>query len=191
MSNVRTNTAEQPAYPRVGEVLLSAEAIASRVDALGAELTTAYAGLRPVLVSVLKGSYIFAADLSRVLRAEHDIEFIRARSYAGSESSGSVLITGLEEVSLQDRHVIIVEDIIDTGLTLKMLTKQMRGLGAKSVKTCSFLCKITDRRLDDTPPVDYFAFEIPDKFIVGYGLDLDQRYRHLPYVAELNPEKPT
>lgn len=177
------------AEAQIGDVLLSAEVIASRVQALGYELTTAYASRRPVLVVVLKGSYVFAADLSRALRTDHEVEFIRARSYVGTESTGDVTVTGLEDVSLHGRHVLLVEDIVDTGLTLKVLIKRMHGLGAASVKTCSFLCKKTERRLSDTPPVDYFAFEIPDKFIVGYGLDLDQKYRHLPHVAEVRTDR--
>lgn len=172
----------------VGETLLSTEAIAARVTALGEEVSDAYRGMRPVLVVVLKGSFVFAADLSRAIRTEHEVEFMRARSYAGTASSGSVEVTGLERAELVGRHVLVVEDIVDTGLTLKGIIEEMRGMGAESVKTCSFLRKTTERRRENTPEIDFVAFDIPDKFIVGYGLDLDQRWRHLPYVAVYNPE---
>ncbi len=176
--------------PCIGAVLVSEKEIAERIAALGAELTAAYAGLRPILVAVLKGSYVFAADLSRAIDASHEIEFIRARSYSGTTSTGSVTISGLSEVDMRDRHVLIVEDIVDTGLTLKQISKEIRGRGAKSVKTVTFVQKRTERRMSDVPAVDYFAFELPDRFIVGYGLDVDQRLRHLPYVAVYNPDKP-
>ena len=173
----------------IGAVLVSEQEIASRISELGTELSNAYSGLQPILVAVLKGSYVFAADLSRAIQASHEIEFIRARSYSGTASTGSVTISGLSEVDMRDRHVLIVEDIVDTGLTLKEISKEIRGRGAKSVKTVTFVQKRTDRRVSDVPPVDYFAFELPDQFIVGYGLDVDQRLRHLPYVAVYNPHK--
>lgn len=176
--------------PCIGTILLSESAIATRVKALGKELSAAYSGLCPVLVAVLKGSYVFAADLSRAIEVSHEIEFIRARSYSGTESTGSVTITGLSQVDMRGRHVLIVEDIVDTGLTIKEISKEIRGRGAKSVKTVTFVQKRTDRRMNDVPAVDYYAFELPDQFIVGYGLDVDQRLRHLPYVAVYNPDMP-
>ncbi len=175
------------ADPRIAEVLLSESVIRERVAKLGVEMSAAYAGRRPVLVVVLKGSYVFAADLSRAMREEHEIEFMRAYSYAGTMSTGSVTVKGLESAVLTGRHVVIVEDIVDTGLTLKAIIKALEGMGAASVKVCTFLRKDTTRREADAPVADFVAFDIPDKFIVGYGLDLDQRYRHLPYVAVYKP----
>lgn len=171
----------------LSEVLLSAEKINKRVIELGGELSQRYNNLHPVLVVVLKGSYIFAADLSRAIHEPHEVEFVRATSYEGTQSSGDVRIQGLENVSLKGRHVLVVEDIVDTGLTLKTLLNKFQNMGAKSVKCCTFLRKVTTRRHADTPHVDFFAFEIQDKFVVGYGLDVDQRFRHLPFVGVYKP----
>lgn len=187
VENGKADAKYEAADPCIGEVLLSSEEIRTRITELGAELSLAYAGKRPVLVVVLKGSYIFASDLSRALQAAHEVEFIRARSYSGTASTGSVQITGLSAVDLRGRHVLVVEDIVDTGLTLKSISKEISGRGAVSVRTVAFVSKRTKRRIDGTPPVDYHAFEVPDKFIVGYGLDIDQRLRHLPNVCLYNP----
>lgn len=167
----------------IGEVLLGSTPISHRITELGVDISRDYDGKNPVLVVVLKGSFVFAADLSRALTIPHRVEFIRARSYEGDKSTGAVQVTGLEGVDLANEHVIIVEDIVDTGLTLKALTKRLADLGAASVVTCSFLMKMTSRRQTNTPDVRYAAFDIPDKFVVGYGLDYDQRYRHLPFVG--------
>lgn len=167
----------------VSEVLLGAGEIQARIGALGAALATEYSERNPVLVVVLKGSFMFAADLSRALPFRHELEFIRARSYAGAASTGNVAVQGLEAVDLADRHVLVIEDIVDTGLTLKELYKAFQGMGAASVKCCSFLEKETVRRQPDVPNVDYIAFKIPDKFVIGYGLDFNQQFRHLPFVG--------
>lgn len=172
-----------PWRAEVEEVLVGANNIAVRVAQIGKEISAAYAGLNPVLVPVLKGSFIFAADLSRSMEIPHEVQFIRARSYVGTESTGDVSFSGLEGVDLRDRHVIVVEDIVDTGLTLKSLLKTLKALGASSVKSCTLLQKDTNRRRDDTPPVDYIAFHVQDKFVVGYGLDYNQRLRHLPFIG--------
>lgn len=168
---------------KVGEVLIGSAAIARRVAELGEQLSTEYQGQYPVLLVVLKGSFIFSADLSRALTIEHEIQFIRARSYEGTESSGSVSVTGIEGVDLKGRHVLVVEDIVDTGLTLMSLMEHFSKMGAASVKSCTLLQKETARRRADTPAVSFTAFTIPDKFVVGYGLDFDQRLRHLPFVG--------
>lgn len=167
----------------ISEILFGRNDIYERITTLGQEMVTEYAMLNPVLIVVLKGSFMFAADLSRALPFPHEVEFIRARSYSGTESTGTVNIQGLEQVDLAGRHVIIIEDIVDTGRTLIELYKAFQGMGAKSVKTCSFLEKETTRRQEDVPKVDYIAFKIPDKFVIGYGLDLNQQFRHLPFVG--------
>lgn len=171
----------------VREVLLGSADISARVRQLGKEISAAYGGLNPVMLPVLKGSYIFAADLSRSLEIPHEIQFLRARSYVGTESSGDVSISGLEGVDLRERHVIVVEDIVDTGLTLKCILKKIRALGAIDVRSCTLLQKDTNRRRSDVPPVDYIAFHVQDEFVVGYGLDYNQRFRHLPFIGILKP----
>jgi hypoxanthine phosphoribosyltransferase len=175
----------------VSGVLLGSEAIARRVRDLGDELSADYATLNPVLVVVLKGSFIFAADLTRVLRVPHEVQFIRAKSYAGTKTTGSVAISGLDGVDLTGRHVLIVEDIVDTGLTLAKLLAALSKLSPASLKTCTLLLKITPRRKQDTPDVDYTAFTIPDKFVVGYGLDVDQRLRNLPFIGVMKEMETT
>lgn len=175
----------------IGEVILTEEAIALRVKALGAELSELYRTLNPILIVVLKGSYIFGADISRNLKVPHEVEFIRCQSYSGTASTGSVkMVTGLSKnLDLTGRHVLIVEDIVDTGLTLQKISEEFKGKGVASIKTCTFVQKATKRRLENVPSIDYVAFELPDLFIVGYGLDIDQKLRHLPYVAVYRPEK--
>lgn len=177
--------------PCIGKVILSEEAISARVKELGAELSALYRGLNPILIVVLKGSYIFGADISRNLKVSHEVEFIRCQSYSGTASTGTVkMVTGLSKnLDLTGRHVIIVEDIVDTGLTLQKISQEFKGKGVASIKTCTFVQKVTKRRLDDVPDIDYVAFELPDLFIVGYGLDIDQKFRHLPYVAVYTPDK--
>lgn len=167
----------------VSEVLIGSNNIAKRISELSAQLYLHYSTLNPLLIVVLKGSFMFAADLSRSLTFPHQLEFITAKSYSGTESTGTVQIQGLENAQLSDRHVIIVEDIVDTGLTLSRLYDTFAGAGAASIKCCSFLEKVTVRRKDSVPIIDYIAFRIPDKFVVGYGLDCDQKLRHLPFVG--------
>lgn len=167
----------------VSEVLLSCTEISRRVCELGETISSDYASLNPLLIVVLKGSVFFATDLSRAINIPHELEFVKAKSYEGTKSTGRVHITGLESTTLRDRHLIIIEDIVDTGLTLKRLVSQLYEAGPASVKCCTFLLKNTHRRMDDTPVPDYIAFKIPDKFVIGYGLDFDQRFRHLPFVG--------
>lgn len=167
----------------VSEVLIGSRELSARIIQLGAEIASHYSSLNPVLIIVLKGSYMFASDLSRSISIPHELEFIRARSYLGTESSGRVTVQGLESVSLKGRHLVIIEDIVDTGLTLTELYKSFEGAGAASIRTCALLEKETVRRKESVPEIDYVAFKIPDKFVVGFGLDIDQRFRHLPFVG--------
>ena len=167
----------------IGAILIGSAEISKRVAELGTSLGREYNSLNPILVVVLKGSCMFAADLSRAIPIPHELEFIRAKSYEGTGSTGEVHIQGLDAVDLKGRHVLIIEDIVDTGLTLMRLYEKFEGLGAASVKCCSFLEKATTRRKENVPVIDYVAFRIPDKFVVGYGLDLDQRFRHLPFLG--------
>lgn len=179
----RTDAVPAAWQPDIVEVLLGANDISRRVTELGALISKEYSGLTPILLVVLKGSFMFASDLSRAISEPHELEFIRAKSYQGTCSTGQVQIQGLEAVSMRGRHVIVIEDIVDSGLTLKSLYQSLEGLGAASIKTCSFLEKETARRKEHVPKIDYIAFIIPDKFVVGYGLDVNQKYRQLPFLG--------
>ena len=170
----------------VQEVLLTEERIQARVAELGAQLNTDYAGLEPVLISVLKGSIVFLADLVRSMELPLSIDIMEVSSYgAATETSGQVRI--LKDLSnpIEGRHVIVVEDIIDTGLTLNYLLRYLREKGPASLRICCLLDKPA-RRLTEIP-IDYVGFSIPDRFVVGYGLDYGERYRNLPYVGVLRP----
>ena len=170
----------------VQEILLDADTISSRVAELGAELTSHYADRDPVLVSVLKGSLIFLADLMRAMEMPVSIDLMEVSSYgSGTETSGQVRI--LKDLSgpIEGRHVIVVEDIIDTGLTLNYLLKYLADKGPASISIVCLLDKPA-RRLAEIP-IEYRGFTIPDRFVIGYGLDFDERYRNLPYIGVLKP----
>lgn len=167
----------------VSEVLIGSTDISRRVKELAISLADHYRVLNPILMVVLKGSFMFASDLSRAIPFPHELEFIRAKSYEGTDTTGKVQIQGLEQVCLTGRHVIIIEDIVDTGLTLSHIYKLLQGEGTASIKCCTLLEKETNRRYPEIPKIDYIAFHIPDKFVVGYGLDFNQRLRHLPFVG--------
>lgn len=162
--------------------MISSEEIAARVKALGAEITKEYAGKKLVLVCVLKGSFIFAADLARAIDLPLRIDFLGVRSYGeGTESSGVVQITQDLSKPIADEEVILVEDIVDTGLTIAHLMDLFRTRGPHSVKVCSLLHKPARARV--AVKVDFLGFTIEDKFVVGYGLDFAERYRNLPYIG--------
>jgi hypoxanthine phosphoribosyltransferase len=170
----------------VQEILLTEDKIQARVAELGAQLNADYAGLEPVLISVLKGSIVFLADLVRSMELPLSIDIMEVSSYgAATETSGQVRI--LKDLSnpIEGRHVIVVEDIIDTGLTLNYLLRYLREKGPASLRICCLLDKPA-RRLTEIP-IDYVGFTIPDRFVVGYGLDYGERYRNLPYVGVLRP----
>jgi hypoxanthine phosphoribosyltransferase len=170
----------------VQEVLLTEDQIQARVSELGSQLNRDYAGLEPVLISVLKGSIVFLADLVRGMELPLSIDIMEVSSYgAATETSGQVRI--LKDLSnpIEGRHVIVVEDIIDTGLTLNYLLRYLREKGPASLRICCLLDKPA-RRLTEIP-IDYVGFTIPDRFVVGYGLDYGERYRNLPYVGVLRP----
>jgi hypoxanthine phosphoribosyltransferase len=170
----------------VEEILLSGEEIANRVSELGAQLASDYAGRDPVLVSVLKGSIIFLADLIRSMEMPVSLDLMEVSSYgASTETSGQVRILKDLSKSIEGRDVIVVEDIIDTGLTLNYLLKYLRDRNPSSIRICCLLDKPA-RRLAEIP-IDYIGFSIPDRFVIGYGLDYDERYRNLPYIGVLKP----
>lgn len=157
---------------------ISSATIAARVKEVAAEINTAYAGLNPLIIGILNGSFIFAADLFRQLTIESEISFIKLASYKGTSTTGQVVTAiGLEE-TLAGRHVIVLEDIIDTGKTLSSFLPEIRLRQPASLAIATFLCKPDALKFD--VKADYHAFDIPDKFVVGYGLDYDGLGRNLP-----------
>ena len=170
------------------EVLISQEQIQSRVKELGAEITTAYAGRNPLLIGVLKGACFFLTDLMRAIDTRVGIEFMAISSYgASTRTSGEVRILKDLDVAVEGRDLIVVEDIVDTGLTLSYLLANLKSRGAASVKLVALLDKYERRERE--VEIDYLGFKIPDHFVVGYGLDYAERYRNLPFIAVLkNPE---
>lgn len=183
----RNATVAHPSmHEDVEEILLSEEQITQRVAELGRRLAADYDGRFPVLVSVLKGSIVFLADLVRSMPVPLSVDLMELSSYgAATESSGQVRI--LKDLSgpIEGRDVIVVEDIIDTGLTLNYLLKYLHDRGPASVRICCLLDKPA-RRLAEIE-IDYRGFTIPDRFVIGYGLDYDERYRNLPYIGVLRP----
>src|SRR5918995_4926365 len=172
----------------IGQVLLSEDEIAAKVAELGARISADYAGRRVTLVSVLKGSLPFMADLMRAIDLPLRIDLMEVSSYGGNatESSGLVRILKDLSASIEHQDVLIVEDIIDTGLTLNYLVRYLRGKNPATLRICTLLDKPA-RRLVEIE-VDYIGFEIPDQFVVGYGLDYGELYRNLRYVGVLRPE---
>lgn len=170
---------------QVGEILVDSESLHRRVAELGAEIDADYAGKDLVLVGVLKGALIFMADLMRSLSVPCEIDLMAVSSYGSSTvSSGVVRILKDLDTSIQGRHVLIVEDIIDSGLTLQYLMRNLRAREPASLEVCSLLTKPERRRVE--LPIRYVGFEIPNRFAIGYGLDHGQRYRNLDYVAALD-----
>jgi hypoxanthine phosphoribosyltransferase len=174
-------------HPDVARVLVSAEAIRLRVRELALQLQRDYEGESALyLVGILKGAFIFLADLTRELAVPHFVDFMALSSYGKSAtSSGAVRILMDLREPIHDRHVLIVEDILDTGNTLRYLSETLLGRKPASLRTCVLLRKT---RPGPLAPVDYLGFEIPDVWVVGYGLDYADSYRTLPYIAELKPE---
>ncbi len=169
---------------QIGEILVQPDQLQRRVRELGQEISRDYEGRNPLLVGVLKGAIFFLADLMREISAPCEVDFMAISSYGSSTaSSGVVRILKDLDASIEGRDVLIVEDIVDSGLTLAYL---MRNLGARnpaSLEVCALLTKPERRKVDLAPR--YLGFEIPDRFAIGYGLDHSERYRNLPYVAAL------
>lgn len=166
-----------------GDILLSEAQIAERVKAMGAELTADYAGKNPLFVGVLKGAFVFMADLVRALDCDVEVDFMALSSYGRStETSGVVRILMDLNEPVADRHVVLVEDIVDTGLTLSYLEEHLEAAGAASVEMCALL--VREGRQHAGSHIKYVGFELPPAFVVGYGLDAGEYGRNLPYVAE-------
>ncbi len=166
------------------EPLFSAEQIQTRIAEMGAEIARDYKGQTPLLVGVLKGAYIFLSDLARATDLRLGVEFMAISSYgSGMRSSGEVRIVKDLDVPVEGRDILIVEDIVDTGLTLSFLISSLHQRGARSVKLAALLDKWERRERE--VKIDYCGFRIPDAFVVGYGLDYAERYRNLPFIAVL------
>jgi hypoxanthine phosphoribosyltransferase len=171
----------------VQEVLISTEMIEQRVRELGSAISRDYEGCNPLLVGVLKGVFPFMSDLLRMITIPMEVDFMAITRYSGTEQKhGAVRITKDLDASIEDRHVLFVEDVIDTGLTLNYLIRNLRVRGPASLKVCTLFNK-TRRRLIDIP-LQYKGFDLPAKFVVGYGLDYREKYRNLPFVGLLSPD---
>lgn len=171
----------------IKEILLSEEEIQKRVKELGQEISFDYQNKNLMVVGILKGAVIFMADLVKNIKLPITMDFMAVSSYGSSTiSTGEVRIIKDLDFSVEGKDILIVEDIIDTGLTLNYLTDNLRKRGASSVKICTLLDKAERRTVG--VPVDYLGFEIPDEFVVGYGLDYAEQYRNLPYVGALKEE---
>jgi hypoxanthine phosphoribosyltransferase len=170
------------------EVLISEAQIRDRIRELGSQIAREYAGRNPLLIGVLKGACFFLSDLLRAIDIPLGIEFMAISSYGSStRTSGEVRILKDLDVAVENRHIIVVEDIVDTGLTLSYLLANLKSRGAASVKLVALLDKFERRERE--VEIDYLGFPIPDHFVVGYGLDFAERYRNLPFIAVLkNPE---
>lgn len=171
----------------VGEVLISHEQIREKTKELGRRIAQDYEGENPLLICVLKGGLMFLADLMREIHVPLEIDFMAVSSYGdATESSGVVRILMDLDRNIKGRHVLIVEDIIDTGRTLSYIIENLHTRDPASIKVCTLLNKPARRVLDI--PLDYVGFEIPDRFVIGYGLDYGEIYRNLPFVGVLKPE---
>ncbi|HKI92767.1 MAG TPA: hypoxanthine phosphoribosyltransferase [Gaiellaceae bacterium] len=170
----------------VGEVLIDEDTLQRRVVELGEAISAEYDGRDLLLVGVLKGAVFFLADLMRSLTIPCEIDFMAISSYgASTDSSGVVRILKDLDINIEGRDVLVVEDIIDSGLTLSYLIRNLEARGPASLEVCALLTKPERREID--VPVRYTGFEIPNRFVIGYGLDFAERYRNLPYVGVLDP----
>ena len=172
----------------IDKVLITEEQLKARIRELGEELTREYADKDPVVVGVLKGVVVFFADMVREISVPCQFDFMWISSYQGTQSTGSVMILQDVRQDLQGRHVVILEDILDTGRSLQAVCKYLESKGVASLKICTLLDKPEGRAAGVELEADYVGFRIPNAFVVGYGLDYDEAYRNLPYVGILKPE---
>ncbi len=171
----------------IGDILVQPDALRRRVEELGAQITADYAGKDLLLVGVLKGAVFFLADVMRHIEVPCDLDFMAVSSYgSATDSSGVVRIIKDLDAPLEGRDVLIVEDIVDSGLTLQYLLRNLGARNPASLEVCALLTKPDRRKVE--LEARYVGFEIPDRFVIGYGLDFDEKYRNLPYVATLTDE---
>ena len=172
----------------IQKILITEEELKARIKELGEELTRDYEGKDPVVVGVLKGVVIFYADMIRELKTHCQMDFMWISSYAGTSSTGNMVVRKDVSADIKGRHVLILEDIYDTGNSLDFVYKHLQSKEPASVKICTLLDKPERRREGITLKPDYTGFVIPNEFVVGYGLDYNEHYRNLPYVGVLKPE---
>ena len=176
--------------PAIGKILVQQDELAHRVRALGDQVSADYAGRDLLLIGVLKGAFFFLSDLMRSIDLHVEVDFMAVASYGSStDSSGVVRILKDLDASIQGRHVLIVEDIVDSGLTLQYLLRTLKAREPASLEVCALLTKPARRKAD--VEIRYQGFEIPNEFVIGYGLDHAERYRNLPYVAVLSEGEQT
>lgn len=169
---------------KIGEVLFTQAEIQKRVEELAEEINRDYAGEELLVLGILKGCFVFISDLARRLTGDVQIYFMQISSYgSGTESTGSLQIKKDIDVDIAGKHVLIAEDIVDSGNTMVQLLPILKARGPKSIRVCTLLSKPSRRQVEYE--ADYTGFEIPDKFIIGYGLDCGERFRQLPYIAEV------
>lgn len=168
--------------PNLGPVVVAEDKLQARIAELGEEITRDYQGRAPLLVGVLKGAFVFMADLARAINLPVEFDFMAVSSYgSATKTSGVVRIVKDLDLDLTDRHVLVVEDIVDSGLTLAYLRRNLRARGPASVEVCALLVKEGLQKVD--PDLKYVGFRIPPEFVIGYGLDVAERYRNLPFVC--------
>ncbi len=172
----------------IAKILLTEEQIKSRIAELGEELTAEYAGKYPIVVGVLKGVVVFYADMIRQIKCPCQMDFMWISSYAGTNSTGEMMVRRDVSADIRGRHVLILEDIFDTGHSLDFTYKHLLSKEPASVKICTFLDKPARRLPGITLKPDYVGYTIPNEFVVGYGLDYNEFYRNLPYIGVLKPE---
>ena len=172
----------------IQRILLSEEAIRRRVEEMGKLLTEEYAGKDPVVVGVLKGVVVFYSDMIRQIKVPCQMDFMWLSSYSGTNSTGELIVRRDVSVDIKDRHVLILEDIYDTGTSLDFTYRHLMAKGPASLKICTLLDKPERRKPGITLKPDYVGFTILNEFVVGYGLDYNEHFRNLPYVGVLKPE---
>ena len=172
----------------IGKVLLTEEQLQAKVAELGEILTKEYEGKDPIVVGVLKGVVVFYSDMIRQIKTHCQMDFMWISSYAGTESTGKMVVKKDISNDIKGRHVLILEDIFDTGNSLDFTYKHLMSKEPASLKICTFLDKPERRNPEVTLKPDYVGFTIPNEFVVGYGLDFDEHYRNLPYIGVLKPE---
>jgi hypoxanthine phosphoribosyltransferase len=166
-------------------ILIPADKLSARVEKLGRQISDTYRGHVPLLVSILKGGVVFLTDLMRAITIPHHIDFLQLSSYdGGTKTTGTVRLLSDLGTNIGGRDVLIVEDIVDTGLTLTYLRKQLEIRQPRSLRACTLLNKVEARQVE--VPLDFVGFDIPNEFVVGYGLDYDEKYRNLPYIGVLD-----
>lgn len=169
------------------EILVTEDDIKARLKNLGSKISIDYRDKFPLLICILRGAFLFLADLIREIEIPLSIDFMAISSYGGKpESNGEIKILKDIDTSIEGRHVLIIEDIVDTGLTMDSVTRLLNTRKPKSLKICTLLDKVERRQIKVN--IDYYGFKIPNKFVVGYGLDYEEKYRNLPYIGVLKEE---